>query len=85
MALFLLSVSLIVTFVLFLTVEGELKPYLLIIFLMGLCFLLLGFFKYGETRGYKKGQIDALTGTVKYQLVDNPDKSKTWELKKDGK
>jgi len=28
---------------------------------------------------YKKGQVDALTGTVKYHLVTKPDSTKTWE------
>jgi len=29
---------------------------------------------------YKKGQIDALTGKIKYHLVVNSDSTKTWEL-----
>ena len=28
---------------------------------------------------YKRGQIDALTGTIKYELVRHPDSTKTWE------
>ena len=28
---------------------------------------------------YKKGQVDALTGNVKYELVKQPDKSIIWE------
>ena len=28
--------------------------------------------------GYKQGQIDALTGKVKYVLIENPDKTKEW-------
>jgi len=28
---------------------------------------------------YEDGQIDALTGNVKYHLVINPDSTKTWE------
>lgn len=30
-------------------------------------------------RGYKHGQIDALTGNIKYELVTQPDSTKTWE------
>jgi len=33
---------------------------------------------FGFHGGYKKGQIDALTGKVKYELV-TPDKTSTWE------
>lgn len=32
-----------------------------------------------ERRGYKRGQIDALTGTVKYELIEHENKTKTWE------
>lgn len=28
---------------------------------------------------YKEGQIDALTGTVHYELVTQPDSSRVWE------
>lgn len=28
---------------------------------------------------YKKGQIDALTGRIKYELVTKPDSTKVWE------
>lgn len=31
---------------------------------------------------YKNGQVDALTGKVKYELVTNADSTKTWEQKK---
>lgn len=30
---------------------------------------------------YKMGQVDALTGKVKYELKTNADSTKTWELK----
>ena len=30
-------------------------------------------------RDYKAGQIDALTGTVKYELIEHDDGTKTWE------
>jgi len=32
--------------------------------------------------GYKRGQIDAITGNIKYELVVHPDKTTTWEEKK---
>lgn len=31
---------------------------------------------------YKQGQIDALSGVVKFELVQHPDGTKTWEEKK---
>lgn len=31
-----------------------------------------------EAIAYKKGQIDALTGKVKFKLITNPDSTKTW-------
>jgi len=31
--------------------------------------------------GYRSGQIDALTGNIKYQLVTKPDSTKVWEEK----
>jgi len=30
---------------------------------------------------YRKGQIDALTGIIKYELVINPDSTRIWERK----
>lgn len=30
---------------------------------------------------YRQGQVDALTGNVKYHLVDKPDGTKVWERK----
>lgn len=30
-------------------------------------------------KSYKQGQVDALTGKVKYELVVNADSTKTWE------
>ena len=32
-----------------------------------------------EEYGKKQGQIEALTGKVRYELVTNPDSTKTWE------
>jgi hypothetical protein len=34
-----------------------------------------------EDASYKQGQIDALTGKVKYELVTKPDSTKSWEEK----
>lgn len=31
-------------------------------------------------RTYKDGQIDALTGKVRYKLITNPDSTKSWEI-----
>ena len=28
---------------------------------------------------YEKGQIDALTGNIKYELLTQPDSTRTWE------
>lgn len=35
----------------------------------------------GGGRFYKEGQIDALTGIVKYELVWNPDSTREWKAK----
>lgn len=32
-----------------------------------------------DKTNYKQGQIDALTGNIKYELVINDDSTKTWE------
>jgi len=29
---------------------------------------------------YKKGQVDALTGNIKYELIENPDQTREWVL-----
>jgi len=34
-----------------------------------------------EEPDYRQGQIDALTGTIHYELITNPDSTKTWEFK----
>jgi hypothetical protein len=36
-----------------------------------------------QSGSYKKGQIDAMTGIVKYDLVKQKDDSVIWELKKE--
>ena len=47
--------------------------------------LLMGFFMLGVLAGclllksYKEGQVDALTGNIKYKLVVNKDRTSTWE------
>ena len=30
---------------------------------------------------YKQGQIDALSGNIKYELIENADKTREWKLK----
>lgn len=32
---------------------------------------------------YKQGQVDALTGKVKFHLVENPDGTKEWKRKQE--
>jgi len=34
-----------------------------------------------EKQGYKQGQIDALTGNIQIELVQNPDRTRTWQKK----
>jgi len=34
-----------------------------------------------EKRGYRQGQIDALTGNIQIELVQNPDLTRTWQKK----
>ena len=48
---------------------------------LGVSIFALGFFFgmlmwIGE---YKKGQVDALTGNIQYELIEQPDKSVMWE------
>lgn len=52
----------------------------------GLVVMMLMLFIIGVTIGilyttnyYKQGQIDALTGKIKYRLIVNPDSTRTWE------
>lgn len=54
----------------------------------GICFIFLGLiliiiFKVSlEIQSYRQGQIDSLTGKVKYELKIQSDSTKTWEYKK---
>jgi len=49
-------------------------------FLVGVLLgLLVALFVAITADDYKKGQIDALTGKVKYHLVIQPDSTRTWE------
>jgi hypothetical protein len=36
-----------------------------------------------QSGSYKKGQIDAMTGTIKYDLVKQKDDSVVWKLKEE--
>lgn len=50
-------------------------------------YVILAIFVYGcnslsERCGYKQGQIDAINGVVKYELVKQPDGTTYWEEKK---
>lgn len=40
---------------------------------------LIGGYFTGSGIGYRDGQIDALTGNIKYELVTQPDSTRTWE------
>jgi len=40
-------------------------------------------FVYGHQRGFKSGQVDALTGKVLYELIENSDKTSDWVLIKE--
>ena len=51
-----------------------------IIFLLLLVIFALGII-FGQIGEYKKGQVDAINGNIKYQLVVNPDKTSSWEKK----
>lgn len=46
-----------------------------------LLFLLLAIPRTKKTN-YKKGQIDAICGIIKYELITHLDSTKSWELKK---
>jgi hypothetical protein len=60
----------------------DLMGYAAIIFALAVSCVLLGYIISNIARGnsYKEGQIDALTGKIKYELVTNDDMTKTWEL-----
>ena len=32
-----------------------------------------------EKKGYKQGQIDAINGNIKYELVEQPDRTTKWK------
>lgn len=62
--------------------NDDLGPFLLFIVLgtiLGVLLFAITQDIFGTT--YKHGQIDALTGKIKYELVTNPDSTKTWEEK----
>jgi len=48
--------------------------------LIGLVIGLIRIVEIGEVDRYKKGQIDALNGIVKYKLITNKDKTSQWKL-----
>lgn len=76
--MFLVAISIFVVF----CVNDELDIPKPIIMLVGLvCIVSFGTFVKDITKdiNYKRGQIDALTGVVKYELVSKPDSTKVWE------
>ena len=40
----------------------------------------ISYFVIQKENPYKQGQVDALTGKIKYELKTNPDSTKTWEF-----
>lgn len=53
-----------------------------IVFIIIIFILIWSFgFYLGLNNGYKEGQIDAINGVIKYELVINKDKSMTWAEK----
>ena len=46
----------------------------IIVFVLGLLLIVMM-----SEEIYKEGQVDALTGKIKYELIENTDKTKKWE------
>lgn len=46
-----------------------------------MCFILGASLSRCASIEYKNGQVDCLTGDVKYKLVENKDGTRSWELK----
>lgn len=59
--------------------KGNSFGFLFLAFIVVIAFLIVLSHEY--FRGYKQGQIDALSGKVKYKLVVYPDSTRTWEEK----
>ena len=55
--------------------ENSIEVLLVIIALMGAIFFGWSI----QNDEYKDGQVDALTGNIKYELTEHPDSTKTWE------
>ena len=49
-------------------------------FMIGILFL--GFAQSCADETYKDGQVDAINGKIRYELVVHPDSTRTWEEKK---
>ena len=58
----------------------------LVLFVMVAGVLLLWFcWHLGEKAGYKKGQLDAYRGIIKYELIEDKDGSREWiKIKEEG-
>lgn len=50
---------------------------------LGLLGMMYFFTFAGERIGYKQGQIDAINGVIKYELVEQEDGSTKWEKQHD--
>lgn len=57
----------------------------LLFLLMGVCIgfalIIVIFFGFGIFDDYKRGQIDAITGNIKYELITKSDSTRIWEEK----
>lgn len=65
------------------SIERNKYDYFLSGFMLGLFILIVAIPIIGHN-DYKKGQIDALTGKVKYQLVMQEDSTRVWKSIREG-
>ena len=65
--------------------EKETCGLLFVVIVIFAIFFITGFFLgilKGEFSGYKRGQVDAMNGTINYHLVTNADKTTEWQWTK---
>jgi hypothetical protein len=72
-------ISILLITIIFLNTDGEISVKRYILF--SLMVLLFGIFAIirGYEAGFKEGQIKALTGDIRYELVTEIDSTKTWK------
>lgn len=85
--IFLVIIGLAIGIMSFLMVESFDKknsPVLhLVVFFLILAAIIMGIYVDDNAKNYyKQGQIDSYNGNMRYQLIVNPDSTRTWELKK---